>query len=38
MDTMDDGSLAFLNIPADASSKRFNCETITQQKLIEAKI
>lgn len=34
MDTMDDGSLAFLNIPADASSKRFNCETITQQKLI----
>ena len=26
MDTMDDGSLAFLNIPADASSKRFNCE------------
>lgn len=33
-DRMDDGSLGFLGIPADPSAKRFNCETITQQKLI----
>jgi hypothetical protein len=31
---IDDGTLAFLNIPADESSKQFNCPEITQQKLI----
>lgn len=32
--TVDDGSLAFLKIPEDKSSRRFNCSEITQQKLI----
>lgn len=30
----DDGSLSFLKIEPDASSKHFNCPEITQQKLI----
>ena len=30
----DDGSLAFLKIEPDASSKHFNCPETTQQKLI----
>lgn len=30
----DDGSLAFLRIEPDASSKHFNCPETTQQKLI----
>lgn len=30
----DDGSLAFLGIEPDASSKHFNCPETTQQKLI----
>lgn len=30
----DDGSLEFLKIPADATSKHFNCPETTQQKLI----
>lgn len=29
----DDGSLAFLGIPADPGSRHFNCQEITQQKL-----
>lgn len=29
----DDGSLDFLKIPADATSKHFNCPETTQQKL-----
>lgn len=29
----DDGSLGFLNIPADATNKHFNCPETTQQKL-----
>ena len=33
-ETVDDGSLAFLKIPEDKSSRRFNCSEITQQKLI----
>ncbi len=30
----DDGSLSFLAIPSDASSKHFNCPETNQQKLI----
>ncbi len=30
----DDGTLAFLNIEPDKSSRHFNCEETTQQKLI----
>ncbi|MDD2475830.1 MAG: hypothetical protein PHI32_07960 [Dysgonamonadaceae bacterium] len=30
----DDGSLSFLNIEPDKSSRQFNCPEITQQKLI----
>lgn len=30
---MDDGSLSFLKIEPDKSSRHFNCEEITQQKL-----
>jgi hypothetical protein len=30
----DDGTLAFLNIPPNKEGKRFNCDEITQQKLI----
>lgn len=29
----DDGSLAFLAIPAEPGSRHFNCQEITQQKL-----
>lgn len=34
MSTVDDGSLACLGIPPDANLRRFNCQEITQQKLI----
>lgn len=35
MDTkQDDGSLSFLEIEPDKSSRRFNCQETTQQKLI----
>lgn len=30
----DDGTLAFLNIPRDESSRSFNCEETTQSKLV----
>lgn len=30
----DDGSLAFLNIPRDGSSRSFNCDETTQSKLV----
>ncbi len=30
----DDGSLAFLNIPRDESSRSFNCDETTQSKLV----
>ena len=30
----DDGSLSFLNIPRDASSRSFNCDETTQSKLM----
>lgn len=30
----DDGSLAFLQIPSDATRRQFNCPEITQQKLV----
>lgn len=30
----DDGSLAFLQIPSDASRRQFNCPEVTQQKLV----
>lgn len=30
----DDGTLAFLNIPSDASRRQFNCQEVTQQKLV----
>lgn len=30
----DDGTLAFLNIPSDASRRQFNCPEVTQQKLV----
>lgn len=30
----DDGSLAFLQIPSDASRRQFNCPETTQQKLV----
>ncbi len=30
----DDGSLAFLNIPKNEDTKTFNCDIITQQKLV----
>ena len=30
----DDGSLSFLSIEPDKSSRQFNCPEITQQKLI----
>lgn len=32
--TEDDGSLDFLQIPADETNKHFNCKETTQQKLI----
>jgi len=34
MENKDDGSLSFLKIEPDKSSRRFNCSEITQQKLI----
>lgn len=34
MSTEDDGSLACLGIPPDENLRRFNCQEITQQKLI----
>lgn len=34
METSDDGSLAFLKIQPDASSRHFNCPETNQQKLI----
>jgi hypothetical protein len=34
MNIEDDGSLNFLEIPADETNKQFNCSEITQQKLI----
>lgn len=33
-DIEDDGSLSFLNIPKNEESKSFNCDIITQQKLV----
>ena len=30
----DDGSLAFLRIPRDESSRSFNCDETTQSKLV----
>ena len=30
----DDGSLSFLNIPRDEKSRSFNCDEITQSKLV----
>lgn len=30
----DDGSLAFLRIPRDANSRSFNCDEVTQGKLV----
>lgn len=30
----DDGSLAFLNIPRDESSRSFNCDETTQSKIV----
>lgn len=33
-DTFDDGSLACLNIPRDENNRHFNCEEITQSKLV----
>lgn len=30
----DDGTLAFLNIPRNKASRSFNCDTTTQQKLV----
>jgi hypothetical protein len=33
-ENIDDGSLAFLKIPADATNKQFNCSETKQQKLI----
>ena len=32
----DDGSLAWLHIPSDASRRQFNCPGVTQQKLVNA--
>lgn len=34
MSTLDDGSLACLGIPPDENLRRFNCQEISQQKLI----
>ena len=34
MDKTDDGSLAFLGIERDPSSRSFNCETTRQMKLV----
>lgn len=33
----DDGSLAFLDIKPDPSSRQFNCKEVTQQQLINVK-
>ena len=30
----DDGTLAFLNLPRDPNSRSFNCDTVSQQKLV----
>lgn len=32
--SQDDGSLAFLRIPPDSSNRHYNCDEVTQQKLI----
>lgn len=32
--TMDDGSLAYLNIPRDEGNRSFNCAETTQSKLV----
>ena len=34
MEKFDDGGLNFLNIPRDPSSRSFNCDVTTKQKLI----
>lgn len=31
---IDDGSLSFLNIPRDENSRHFNCDEITQSKIV----
>jgi hypothetical protein len=35
--TQDDGSLAFLDIKPDPTSRQFNCKEISQQQLINVK-
>lgn len=32
--TADDGSLSFLQIPADATRRQFNCDVTTQQRMV----
>lgn len=35
VDDKDDGTLRFLNIPNDTNSRSFNCDEITQSKLVD---
>lgn len=34
MENVDDGSLAFLNIPRDENNRSFNCDETSQSKLV----